>query len=363
MPKSDLGDLDSEHLNYTSLSAIGQKRYMVQTFTTSANFTELDRIEVYLTYAVGTRVDITVKLTEVDPWGLPTNTVIAETKIGGANIPAWPNFAWVSIRFEHSVTLKPNNKYALILCAPYSDVRNVYYWGYGMDTTHGGYQGGTRVNSFDGGITWEPATWEDFIFKIYRKTGHYAIKAVAESLPYDLRFGTVTFFVPKIKAEIPNNTTVQIYFSQSDDGIIFSNWEKNITTLSKRYIKWRAELTTYDTFLTPIIYGLEADFLLKHISPDRIVTLDSQHPDITIKVATSPSPSGFVLKQAPDFVSGIYEIGPKGRTFDPPAILRFHYQDVNQDGYVDNTNYLETNLKIYTYDEVTILGCNTGANS
>lgn len=267
----------------------------------------------------------------------------------------FPQFQWFSAIFTNPIPVTPNTKYALVLSCPYSATNNVYYWGYGFNYPSGGYPGGNRVNSFDGGLTWQIATWEDFLFKIFPLPTSYSNISIAQSLPYDTTFASITYRSFNIKQDLPPGTSTLIYFSDSSDKITWSDWTDNITCLSKRYLKWKIQLSTEDTSKTPIVDAITINYLLKFYSFDKVLLLESPNENITIEVVSSTPPpkSTYAIKQDPTFVTNIYKIGPAGTYFDPPAVLTFYYQDADNDGYVDGTNFRETELKICTYNLTT----------
>ncbi|MDI6642158.1 MAG: IPT/TIG domain-containing protein, partial [Elusimicrobiota bacterium] len=250
---------------------------MAQTFTTGPGFIELGRLDLYLTYGLGTPVDITVQITEVDSDGKPLiNHILGSATIPAFNSPAFPNYDWIAVKFPQSIRVQENTKYAIVLSCPYSQTKNVYVWGYGIDSTNGGYQGGSRVNSFDSGATWQQATWEDFIFKtyspeVYTTAPGFLTRSYAQSLGYDTGFVSVKYNSVRIVQSTPEGTSTKLLFSDSLDNITFgafvdgvwkeSAWTDDITTLNRKYIRWKAILQTTQTFSTPEIDLIEIDYI------------------------------------------------------------------------------------------------------
>lgn len=270
----------------TSGSTIGQERFMAQTFTTGSGFSLLGRIDLLLTYGLGQPQDIIVEIREVDSAGLPTSTIIGSGKINAFNLPAFPNYDWISVVFPEPIVLKSLTKYAIVLSCPYSQTKNVYVWGYSYNYPSGGYSGGNRLNSFDSRKTWQQATWEDFLFKTYSPPTNYVLKAAAQSLEYFISSTTsVSFRDYTLKTLLDQNTTIQIYFSESADS--FSTWNEDIKLCSSGLIKWKLELTTQDTSKTPIVDNISIDFLLKYKSLDNVLQVEAPADNISIQTVST----------------------------------------------------------------------------
>jgi len=111
----------------------------------------------------------------------PGNAVISIQRIIGG-IPSGDNIAvkvfnanelpeimgWEKINFEAGALLSSGVKYIVFMNVPDGNSKNLISWAY--DST-GEYPGGNRLDSYDGGDSWQPVLDHDYMFETWGING------------------------------------------------------------------------------------------------------------------------------------------------------------------------------------------------
>lgn len=86
---------------------------------------------------------------------------------------------------------------------------------------------------------------------MYARTGD-----IVQSLGYDTACTSVIYAATNVTKTTPGGTTVTTEYSDSADNVVFGSWTTDITSLNKRYVRFRLTLATADVSITPSVSSL-----------------------------------------------------------------------------------------------------------
>jgi Carboxypeptidase regulatory-like domain/HYR domain/Ig-like domain CHU_C associated len=198
--------------------------------------------------------------------GLPTGADLNTATIPGSAFASGSTVTYTAT-FGAPATITSGTQYALILRPVSAPAGSGYFWIRSSPTT---YANGSRVLSADSGGTWSADTTRDYNFKTYMQTGFAAsgdlISGLKDSNPSAGL--TPVWTTLSWTATTPANTAVrfQIAASNSDigpfnfvgpDGTAATFFTTSGAALGQftgnRYLKYRANLTTTDSTMTPTL--------------------------------------------------------------------------------------------------------------
>ncbi len=265
----DAAKIDQQQLNSSSSGlGITLTQWLGQTFVPSATgkLTKLD-VSLFCATCSGANPPIVVDV-RATSGGLPTSTVLASTTIAGFSSGS---SAFYSAMFATPVTLNGGTQYAYTLkittarIGTYAAIHS---------TTPAAYPNGDRVISTNSGSTWSVPTTSgiarDLAFKTYMDTGFASSGTFVSSMK---DANPVTGAIPNWSSiswngSVPAGTTLGFQVAGTNDpGGVFNFVGPDGTAASfyttsggslaqfngKRYLKYRAVMTTSNPALAPAI--------------------------------------------------------------------------------------------------------------
>ncbi|HZF08262.1 MAG TPA: carboxypeptidase regulatory-like domain-containing protein [Thermoanaerobaculia bacterium] len=237
-------------------------------------------VQLFCNGCTGTTPNLTLSIRNTSG-GLPTGADLAT-----ATIPGFSNGAGVYYTgsFGSPATLTSGTQYALILRPVATPSVGGYFWIRSSPST---YANGQRVISTDNGATWTADSTRDFNFKAYMQTGFAAAgNLVSSTKDSNPPVGSTSFWTTiSWTATVPANTTLQFQVAGSNSATGPFNFVGPDTTAAtffttsgaslsqfngKRYLKYKAYLSTTDSTVTPTVNDVTVCFNV--VAPDLAIT-------------------------------------------------------------------------------------------
>jgi uncharacterized repeat protein (TIGR01451 family) len=220
-------------------------------------------VQLFCSGCTGTTPNLTLSV-RATSGGLPTGADLAT-----ANLPGFSSGAGVyyTVAFGTPATLTSGTQYALILRPTANPSVGGYFWIRSSPST---YANGQRVISTDNGATWTADSTRDFNFRAYMQTGYTAsgdfISSTKDANPapnFDASWNTLSW-----TATTPANTAIKFQAAASNSafgpfnfvgpdgtaGTYFTTSGASLSQFySKRYLQYRAYLSTTDNTMTPTL--------------------------------------------------------------------------------------------------------------
>jgi len=232
--------LDQQQTTQNNSDATSSGNSLYQTFIPGSNCF-LDKVSLYI-YKYGGQTDsATLKIwhkSAFGDWVELASATVSASSIGTSY--SWVDFSPRSINGSMA-TLYSGSTYYIHLI--------------GGDSASAGFAwgGSSDANSYSNGVakyclgdnpydspTDPPSGTRDFCFKTYNK--YFNTSGIIQSLGFDTSKTTNTFLTGTQSVTL-NGGTSTLYFSDSADNSTWSDWTTDITTLSRRYIRFKIELT------------------------------------------------------------------------------------------------------------------------
>lgn len=185
-----------------------------------------------------------------DSGGKPSGVVISTSTntISGSSLTTTPTDQVFSFS---GLNLTANTRYWFVVQrSGAADLANNYSLA-GLTSFIDGYPNGYESHSSDGGTSWTNDTSVDLFFTQYIQLS----SPIIQSLAYDTGVEPMTYRSYSADTVLPTSTAISFEFSDSTDGVNWNDWTSDITSLTHRYFRWRATLTTTST-TTPSINSL-----------------------------------------------------------------------------------------------------------
>jgi len=265
--------IDQQNTSVTASSfAFTSTSWFGQTFTvgTSGQLTQVD-VDLFCSSCTGTTPNLTVSIRNASG-DLPTGVDLATATIPGFSSSSGGFF---SATFVTPVAVTAGTSYALVVRAVSNPSVGTYSY---VVSTGSPYAGGRRVTSGDSGATWAGQA-TDIGFKVYVKTGFASAGDLISSVKDSHPPAGFTPVWPTLSwtASTPANTALRFQAAGSNaptgpfnfvgpDGTGATFFTTNGTSLDqfdgKRYLKYRAYLSTTDTTVTPTLNDVTVCFMV-----------------------------------------------------------------------------------------------------
>lgn len=133
--------------------------WLAQTFTANENYKITSvRLEIRRDLLPG---NVIISIQGVVA-GRPDGNNMAVKVFNANDLP--PDMGWVKIVFDTGAFLSSGIQYAIVMKVPGGDASNRIVWSY---DNSGEYPGGSRVDSYDGGLNWNPVVAHDMMFETW----------------------------------------------------------------------------------------------------------------------------------------------------------------------------------------------------